>query len=100
MVSAPCSAAVTTVHNARTASTPRKDAVDSCVQVSSLAAVIEARATPKAGEAPRPPPLPRTASLGASGGGLDPPPRLHVGKLGADRKCSKRLIRLFGYAGV
>jgi len=55
------------------------------VQVSSLAAVIEARATPKAGEAPRPPPLPRAASLSASAGGLDPPPRLHLGKLGAYR---------------
>ncbi len=55
------------------------------MQVSSLAAVIEARATPKAGEAPRPPPLPRAASLSASVGGLDPPPRLHLGKLGAYR---------------
>ena len=49
--------------------------------MSSLAAAIEAR---KSEDVPRPPPLGRATSLGASGG-LHAAPRLHLGsKSGAD----------------
>ncbi len=63
--------------------------------MSSLAAAIEARSSPKAEDVPRPPPLlGRTSSLGTSGAGLNVAPRLHLrSKSGADLVVYSLVLR-------